>query len=199
MPSRRGLIVAFAAAVLALPTVASAREVDGLHGADAEPGDLSDDLEEETFGTRGLVKTRAESVSFDAKERSLELAGNVRIDAPPFHLRSPHIKLARTRYGIEAEGKGRLAFCPCLGTPVTIEFDKAIVAPPGELLLKDPKLEIYGVPVMYLPWFWLRSDEKVGVLPPEVAYRGQDGFFVGEGVHIPWKDGGARQALDLRG
>src|SRR4029453_935083 len=53
--------------------------------------------------------------------------------------------------------------------------------------------------VMYLPWFWMRSDEKVGVLPPDVAYRGQDGLYAGGGVHVPWKDRGARQALDLRG
>lgn len=175
---------------------ALARETGGIHDEDDE--DVTD-IEEEAFGTRGLVKTRAETVSFDARARSLELSGNVRVDSPPFHLRSQHIKLSRTKYGIEAEGKGRLAFCPCLGTPVTIEFEKAIVAPPGELILKDPKLEIYGVPVMYLPWFWMRSDEKVGLLPPDIAYRGQDGVFLGGGIHLPWKNRGARQAIDLRG
>jgi hypothetical protein len=186
------------AVVLLAPRVAFAREAPALHAEDDDPDDLAD-LEEEAFGMRGLVRTRAESVSFDAKARSLELSGNVRVDSPPFHLRSQHIKLSRTKYGIEADGKGRLAFCPCLGTPVTIEFEKAIVAPPGELILKDPKLEIYGVPVMYLPWFWMRSDEKVGLLPPDVAYRGQDGFFIGGGVHLPWKDRADRHALDLRG
>lgn len=155
-------------------------------------------LDDDALGMRGLLRTRAESVSFDARARSLELSGDVRLDVPPFHLRSDHIKLARTRWGIEADGKGSLAFCPCLGTPVTIEFDKAIVAPPGELLLRNPKLEIYGVPVMYLPWFWLRSDEKVGVLPPDIAYRGQDGVFLGEGVHLPWKSDGTRSSLDVR-
>jgi hypothetical protein len=172
----------------------------GADDKDKEEGDADlGDLEEEALGPRGNLRTRAESVSFDAKQRSLELTGNVRVDAPPFHLRSPHITLARTRYGIEVEGDGRLAFCPCLGTPVTIEFTKAIVAPPGELFLRDPKLEIYGFPVLYLPWFWMRSDEKIGVLPPDIAYRGQDGVYVGEGIHLPWKDRGARQALDLRG
>ncbi|MBX3210285.1 MAG: hypothetical protein KF764_34960 [Labilithrix sp.] len=182
--------------VMLAPRAASAREATALH-EDDEQG--VEGLEEEAFGTRGLVRTRAETVSFDAKARSIELSGNVRVDSPPFHLRSQHITLSRTRYGIEADGKGRLAFCPCLGTPVTIEFERAIVAPPGELILEDPKLEIYGVPVMYLPWFWMRSDEKVGLLPPDVAYRGQDGLFVGGGAHLPWKDRGAREALDLRG
>jgi hypothetical protein len=158
------------------------------------------DLEEEAFGTRGLVRMHAENVAFDPQERSIELDGDVRIDAAPFHLRSKHIKLARSKYGIEADGDGRLAFCPCLGTPLTIEFEKAIVAPPGELFLKSPKLEFYGVPVMYLPWFWMRSAEKVGVLPPELAYRGHDGMYLGDGLHLPWKErGGAKEALDLRG
>jgi len=159
---------------------------------DADIGELGDDA------VRGQMRTRAESVSFDTRERSLELDGNVRIDLPPFHLRSHHLTLARTKYGIEAKGDGHIAFCPCLGTPLTIEFDKAIVAPPGELLLRSPKLEFYGVPVMWLPWFWLRSDEKVGILPPEIAYRGQDGVYLGDGVHLPWKSGGARRTLDLR-
>ncbi|MBX3201492.1 MAG: hypothetical protein KF894_25370 [Labilithrix sp.] len=193
-PTRAGALAVLA--VLA-PRVAAAREAGALH--DEDEADGIEGLEEEAFGTRGLVRTRAETVSFDARARSLELSGNVRVDSPPFHLRSQRITLSRTRYGIEADGKGRLAFCPCLGTPITIEFDKAIVAPPGELILKDPKLEVYGVPVMYLPWFWMRSDEKVGLLPPDVAYRGQDGVFAGGGVHLPWKERGAREALDLRG
>jgi hypothetical protein len=156
------------------------------------------DEEEDLLGDGGNLRTRAETVSFDARERVLELSGDVRIDAPPFHLRSQRIKLSRTRFGIEVEGKGRLAFCPCLGTPLTVDFDKAIVAPPGDLILRSPTLRFYGVPVMYLPWFWMRSDEKLGVLPPDIAYRGQDGMFAGGGVHVPWKTRGEKNALDLR-
>jgi hypothetical protein len=154
--------------------------------------------EQDLLGTNGNLRTRAETVSFDARERVLELQGNVRVDSPPFHLRSQRIKLTRTNLGIEIEGKGRLAFCPCLGTPLTVEFEKAFVAPPGDLIIKSPTLEVYGVPVMHLPWFWLRSDEKVGVLPPDIAYRGKDGFFVGEGLHLPWKQHGQRFAVDFR-
>ena len=113
----------------------------------------------------------------DVRGFSPVTAGNVRVDSPPFHLRAQRIKLTRTRLGIEVDGKGRLAFCPCLGTPLTVDFEKAIVAPPGDLILKAPTLELYGIPVLYLPWFWMRSDEKLGLLPPEVAYRGRDGVF----------------------
>ncbi|MBX3188725.1 MAG: hypothetical protein KF819_17035 [Labilithrix sp.] len=141
-------------------------------------------------------------MSFDARLRTLELAGNVRVDAPPFHLRAQRIRLTRTSIGIEIEGlegKGSLAFCPCLGTPLKVDFDKAIVAPPGDLILKSPTLKFYDVPILPLPWFWLRSDEKVGLLPPDIAYRAQDGVFVGAGVHLPWKSRGLKHAIDLRG
>lgn len=167
-------------------------------GRGAQDDDANEALEEEALGPRSNMRTRAEQVSFDAREKSLELVGNVRVDAPPFHLRSQRIKLTRTKYGIDVDGKGSLAFCPCLGTPLKVEFDHAIVAPPGDLILQNPTLRFYDVPILPLPWFWLRSDEKLGVLPPDIAYRGQDGLFLGGGVHVPWKWGAGKHALDLR-
>jgi hypothetical protein len=159
---------------------------------------VDEELEEEALGPRGNLRTRADDVSFDARSRTLELSGDVRVDAAPFHLRSDRIKLTRTRFGVEVEGKGSLAFCPCLGTPLTVDFARAIVAPPGDLILASPTLRVYGVPVMHLPVFWLRSDEKLGVLPPDIAYRGQDGLFVGEGIHVPFRTGAGKNAIDLR-
>jgi hypothetical protein len=197
-----------AAFVAALVVVMAPRRAFAEHGLEDDPDAVTegaagerDDIADvdEALGTHGNMHTHAQSVSFDANKRSLELKGDVRVDSPPFHLRSDRITLTRTRYGVEVDGNGRLAFCPCLGTPLTIEFTRAIVAPPGELVLRNPKLEIYGVPVAWLPWFWMRSDEKIGVLPPDVAFRGQDGVYLGEGVHLPWKDRGAREVLDLRG
>src|SRR5512135_3796522 len=163
----------FAAAILvttlALPRAARALESPA----------VDEELEDEALGPRGNLHTRADDVSFDARERSLELSGDVRVDAAPFHLRSDRIRLTRTRYGVEVDGKGSLAFCPCLGTPLTVDFDHAIVAPPGDLILTAPTLRVYGAPILHLPYFWLRSDEKFGILPPDIAYRGQDGVFVG--------------------
>lgn len=194
---------------LLLARSASAREtsaVDDERGGSGEGGaaararaEEADAIEEEALGPRSNLRTRAEEVSFDAQQRTLELVGNVRVDSPPFHLTSQRIKLTRTRYGIEIVGKGSLAFCPCLGTPLKVDFDKAIVAPPGDLILEHPTLRFYNVPILPLPYFWLRSDEKLGLLPPDLAYRGQDGFFAGGGVHVPWKQHGGRNALDLRG
>jgi hypothetical protein len=57
---------------------------------------------------------------------------------------------------------------------------------------------VYGVPVFWLPFFWLRSAGRVGLLPPEVAYRGADGLFLGDGVHVPWKRDDETNGLDVR-
>jgi hypothetical protein len=178
--------------VLFVPKSAFAREAPSVD-EEEEPDDL------DQLGPRGNLRTRADQVSFEARDRALELSGNVRIDGPPFHLRSDRIRLVRTKYGLEIDGKGTLAFCPCLGTPLTIDFDHAIVAPPGDVVISHPTLRVYDVPVFYLPYFWLRSDEKIGLLPPDIAYRGADGMFVGGGVHLPWKAHGEKQSLDLRG
>lgn len=191
----RKLLAWAASATLIVPSLASAKEPASVDDDDQD----NEALEDEALGPRSNLRTRAERISFDARLRTLELSGNVRVDSAPFHLRSESITLSRTRYGIEVDGKGSLAFCPCLGTPLRVDFDHAIVAPPGDLILRSPTLRIYGVPVLYLPYFWLRSDERLGLLPPDIAWRGQDGFFLGEGVHVPWKTAGGKSSVDLRG
>lgn len=144
------------------------------------------------------IEVRADSVSFDAKSRELEVEGNVRIDAPPFFLTSDKLAIRRSRYGVVLDGEGRLGFCPCAGTPLGLRFDGATVAPPGDVFVRSPRLEIYGVPVLWLPYFWLRSRGRIGLLPPEVAYRGEDGLRLGGGVHLPYRNHDTTNGLDLR-
>ncbi|MEO8799216.1 MAG: hypothetical protein ABI551_15105, partial [Polyangiaceae bacterium] len=144
------------------------------------------------------LDTHADDVTIDAKNRDIALHGNVTVDSPPFHLSSDALTLRTTPRGIDVDGHGKLAFCPCLGTPLTLGFGGAIVAPPGDLILKSPTLQVYGVPIAWLPYFWLRSPARVGLLPPDIAYRGKDGLFLGEGVHLPWKLGDGQNGLDLR-
>jgi hypothetical protein len=147
----------------------------------------------------GPVDVHASDVEIDARTREAVLKGDVRVDDPPFHLRSDELRLRRTARGaLDVEGDGRLTFCPCLGSPLAIRFREATVAPPGDLILRSPSLEIFGAPVLWLPYFWLRSPEKLGLLPPDVAYRGADGLFLGDGIHIPLARGDGRSALDLR-
>lgn len=149
--------------------------------------------------TAGELDVHADAVGVDARLRELDLTGHVRADAPPFHLSADALHLRRSPLGVVVDGDGRLAFCPCLGTPLTVAFTQATVAPPGDLFLKNARLEIFRLPVFWLPYFWLRAPSRVGLLPPDVQYRGPDGFFVGDGLHVPWKTGGAANAVDLRG
>ncbi len=144
------------------------------------------------------VDARADDITLDAREHEISLSGHVRVDSPPFYLTSEHLVVQRTRFGAEVDGEGRVAFCPCLKTPLAVGFDGATVAPPGDLFLRDPTLRVYDVPVLWLPYFWLRSPGRVGVLPPEVAYRGHDGLLLGEGVHLPLQPGDAEHGIDLR-
>jgi hypothetical protein len=146
-----------------------------------------------------LVDVHASDVEIDARTREVVLKGDVRVDAPPFHLTSDELRVRRTARGaVEVEGAGRLRFCPCLGSPLAVRFEEATVAPPGDLILRSPSLEVLGAPVLWLPYFWLRAPEKPGFLPPDVAYRGADGMFLGEGIHVPLARGDGGGALDLR-
>ncbi len=147
---------------------------------------------------RDELEVRADEVSVDARLSQLELRGNVHADSSPFHLSADVLSLRRTPRGIVVEGDGRLAFCPCLGTPLTVRFSGALVAPPGDLVIDSPRLLVFGVPIFWLPIFWLRASDRAGVLAPELAWRGSDGLFLGGGVHLPWRDGEAAYGVDLR-
>jgi hypothetical protein len=154
-----------------------------------------DDLE----NVAGELDVHADEVTVDTRMRQLQLRGHVHADAPPFHLSADALELTRSSHGVIAEGDGRLTFCPCLGTPVALGFKAATFAPPGDLFLKSPRLEIFGVPVFWLPWFWLRAPSRVGLLPPQVEWRGADGLFLGGGVHLPWRVGSSDVVVDLSG
>ncbi len=146
---------------------------------------------------REELDVRADEVTVDVRMRELELRGHVHADAPPFHLSADALKLHRTSHGIIVEGDGRLTFCPCLGTPLSLGFQQVTVAPPGDLFLKSPRLEVFHLPIFWLPFFWLRAPSKVGLLPPEIAWRGVDGLFLGEGVHLPWHGRDGDVVVDL--
>lgn len=149
------------------------------------------------------AEVHATSVTFDAGRGEVLLEGDVRVDSPPFHLRSQRVSLRRVGGGpLEVKGEGTLAFCPCLGAPLAVTFQGAKVAPPGDLFLERPTLALFGVPVLWLPAFWLRAPSRAGLLPPDLAYRGSDGLYAGLGGHLPWRrasgKGEGEGALDLR-
>jgi len=140
----------------------------------------------------------ADEIKFDAQSQSVDASGHVRVDEPPFHVTSHELRLRRVPMGVVLEGQGVLAFCPCLGTPLAVRFSGATLAPPHDVILRNPVLQVFGIPVAWLPVAWLRSPGRMGLLPPDLAWRGADGFFGGGGVHVPWVEGEPLNGLDAR-
>ncbi len=133
-----------------------------------------------------IATAHADEVSFDVRKREIELRGNVKVDAAPFHLRSNELVVKRGPLGVDVIGKGEMSFCPCGDAPLRIGFSGARVAPPGDVFVTDPTLQLNGTTVMWLPWFWLRSPARPGILPPEIEWRGREGLLLGGGIHLPW-------------
>ncbi|GAC1393497.1 MAG: hypothetical protein NVSMB47_00920 [Polyangiales bacterium] len=131
------------------------------------------------------LDVEAGTVEADVRLRELELKDGVRVGLPPYHLRADQIHLSLTRWGVRVRGKGELGFCPCEDPPIAIGFSGGYAAPPDELIVENPTLRVFGVPVLWLPWLWLRSPRKIGLTTPEVSFRGGDGLFLGQGVHVP--------------
>ena len=145
---------------------------------------------------------QAGRVEADTNLDRIELSDNVVVRVDRYRLTSDRLRLRRGPLGIIVDGDGRVAFCPCPDPPVSIGFSSATAAPPTDLLIENPTLRVGSVPIAWLPYLWLRSPDRFGVLPPKLAWRGDDGLLAGSGVHVPI---GKRTAdagpalLDLRG
>jgi hypothetical protein len=146
---------------------------------------LSTVVASRTARAAGPAEVYADDVVLDGRGETVEVRGNVRVDAAPFFLTSRALKITRSWRGLELDGEAQLSFCACSGPPLVVSFTGAAVAPPADLFIKSPRLAFFGVPVLWLPYFWLRAPSRVGLLPPDLALRGQDGVFLGGGVHLP--------------
>ena len=142
------------------------------------------------------VDFRARRVDLGAERDELRLSGDVVVSVDRYRLTSDELRLERTPRGVVVDGSGRVAFCPCPDPPVSLGFQSALVAPPNDLLLEQPTVRVGSVPIAWLPYLWLRSPRRFGVLPPKVAWRGEDGLLAGSGVHVPFGEG-QMSALDV--
>ncbi|MBN1609898.1 MAG: hypothetical protein JW940_24925 [Polyangiaceae bacterium] len=133
----------------------------------------------------------AGKMAVDGQGEQLELSDHVTVTVDRYRLTSEKLTLRRGPHGLEVRGEGCVALCPCEDAPMTLGFGAATVAPPTDLLIEDPTVRVGGVPVLWLPYLWLRSPERMGLLPPRLAWRGEDGLLAGAGVHLPW---GTRRA-----
>lgn len=131
------------------------------------------------------VEFRADQVELETDARTLGLRGNVVIRSERFRLTGDRLGLARSPRGVHVEGAGVLALCPCEHPPVAFGLRSADLAPPSDVLIKSATLRVFGVPVFYWPYLWLRSPNRVGLLPPFIAYRGEEGLLLGSGFHVP--------------
>jgi hypothetical protein len=145
------------------------------------------------------VEFEADRVQVDGDLGSLELDGNVRVQAQRYRLKSQHLQLRRGPRGVEAEGSAEVAFCTCDEPPVRLRVSHATLAPPTDALFMSPRLEAFGVPVFWLPGLWLRAPTRMGLTFPRVSYRGEDGFFAGGGAYLPLSvvDGRVTKSLTL--
>jgi hypothetical protein len=145
------------------------------------------------------VEFAADRVEVDGELGSLQLDGNVHVQAQRYRLKSQHLQLQRGPRGVEADGAADVAFCTCDDPPVKLRVSHATLAPPTDALFSNPKLELWGVPVLWLPGLWLRAPTRLGLIFPRISYRGQDGFLVGGGVYVPLgvNDGRVTKSLTL--
>lgn len=116
-----------------------------------------------------------------------------------FRLSADELVLRELSDGVAIDGPAKVSFCDCLRAPLAIGFEGAVLEGPGDLKLRKPRLEIGGTTVFALPWFWLRAPSQPGLLPPKIAWRGEDGLLLGGGVHLPWNQGESALGLGLAG
>jgi hypothetical protein len=133
------------------------------------------------------VDFEAKEVQIAGGESELSLAGDVVVRSERFRLTADAVTLSRSPRGVHVEGAGRLAFCRCKDPPITLGFASADLAPPTDVLLEHATLRVFGVPIFYSPYLWLRAPTQRGVLPPTFEYRGEEGVFVGTGLHWPFE------------
>jgi hypothetical protein len=114
------------------------------------------------------------------------LSNGAKLSAHRYQVTCDEMTLERTPRGLMVDGAGIVAFCPCPNPPLTVGFSSAMVAPPTDLILRNARFRAYGVPVFWLPWFWVRSPNRAGMMSPRLSYRGDDGIFIGTGFHIPF-------------
>jgi hypothetical protein len=153
----------------------------------ALPVRAEDDVPPDEDPSRWLkeLDLEAGSAEADLRLRELDLRDGVKVRLPPYYLRADRIHLSLGKWGVRVKGFGLLTFCPCEDPPVAVGFTGGWAGPPDELIVENPTLRILGLPVLWLPYLWLRSPRKIGLTTPDISFRGPDGLFLGQGVHLP--------------
>lgn len=153
-------------------------------------------------GREFRVDFSAKHLDVDAELGELSLSGDALVTVGRYRLGGDHVRLKRGPRGIGVEGGGDIAFCSCDQPPVTLGYSSVTIAPPSDVLIKHAVLRAGGVPLVWLPYLWLRSPDRLGLIFPSVEWRGDDGLLVGSGIHVPFESNQGRPAarsLDVGG
>jgi hypothetical protein len=134
----------------------------------------------------GRVELGAREAVLDPGSGELALRRGVVVAFERYRLTSDELRLRVVEGGVAVEGPGRLAACPCPDPPIALAFQGARLDRAGDVTLTWPRVELGGVPVLVSPWLWLRGPDRVGLLPPLVAWRADGGLLLGGGVHVPF-------------
>jgi hypothetical protein len=151
-------------------------------------------------GREFRVDFSARHLDVDAELGELSLSGDVEVTVGRYRLGGQRVRLKRGPRGIGVEGGGDIAFCSCGKPPVTLGYSSVIIAPPSDVLIKHAVLRAGGVPLVWLPYLWLRSPDRLALIFPSAEWRGEDGLLLGTGVHVPFEANQGRpaeRALDV--
>jgi hypothetical protein len=146
------------------------------------------------------VDFSAEHLEVDADLGELSLSGNVVVTVGRYRLGGARVRLQRGPRGIAVSGGGDIAFCACESPPVTVGYSSVTIAPPSDVVIENAVLRAGEVPVFWLPYLWLRSPDRLGLVFPSVEWRGDDGLLIGSGIHVPFDSNQGRpaaRALDV--
>lgn len=146
-------------------------------------------------GREFRVDFSARHLEVDAELGELSLSGDVEVTVGRYRLGGERVRLKRGPRGIAVEGGGDIALCSCDAPPVTLGYSSVIIAPPSDVLIKHAVLRAGGVPLVWLPYLWLRSPDRLALIFPSVEWRGEDGLLLGAGVHVPFDSNQGRPAL----
>jgi hypothetical protein len=151
--------------------------------------------DEQGASERPRVEFTSHTLVLDPDTRELTLTGDARLVAGRYHVRGERLVLSWPTSELRLEGGARVSWCACEPAPVALRFERLTLSEVGTLDLSQPVLELAGIPVLWAPWLRLEPPERFGLLPLELAWRGDDGLFVGAGVHVPLAGGASYAQL----